>query len=75
MVAKYGENTTTHPTIDQDMWVSTTGEPQKGRLYGFADEEHVDVIFGSYATASTLTSHRGRREATHSPTESKYGRD
>ena len=35
MVERYDDDSTQHPPFDPAAWVTATGEPKKGRVFGF----------------------------------------
>ncbi|KAJ7957700.1 hypothetical protein O6P43_023967 [Quillaja saponaria] len=65
MNEKYGENPTSHPEFNEELWLKATGGVKKGgKIYGCRKDGSAKVLFGDRAstsgrsTSSTATSWR-----------------
>src|ERR1700732_2951917 len=51
MIAKYGEDTSQHPPIDQGVWMDVVGPTKKGRIHGMGDT--LDMGFHGSSSSHT----------------------
>jgi len=54
MTEKYGEDTSKHSIVDSGVWIKTTGENRKGRIYGIS--HNLDLVIGPHVSSSTIES-------------------
>ncbi|CAI9304093.1 unnamed protein product [Lactuca saligna] len=54
MVAKFGDDTSCHPLLDNETWCDVSGGVKKGRIYGFGSVS--DPASFLEGTSSTITS-------------------
>ncbi|XP_052625085.1 uncharacterized protein LOC111877670 [Lactuca sativa] len=54
MVAKFGDDTSCHPLLDNETWCDVSGGVKKGRIYGFGSVS--DPVSFLEGTSSTITS-------------------
>ena len=47
MVQRYGDDSTQHPPFDPAAWVTATGEPKKGRVFGFGSNMNTTPVVAS----------------------------
>ncbi|KAJ7950622.1 Transposase, Ptta/En/Spm, plant [Quillaja saponaria] len=58
VIEKYGEDgssSSTEPVIDMDAWLCSTGQPKKGRVYGFG--RTLDPCYSRSSSSASVSSH------------------
>lgn len=54
MVAKYGEDSSSHPIFENQTWLEVTGGKKKGRVFGFGTiSDPESFLTGSSSTATS----------------------
>ncbi|CAH1433903.1 unnamed protein product [Lactuca virosa] len=72
MVAKFGDDTSCHPLLDNETWCDVSGGVKKGRIYGFGSVS--DPASFLEGTSSTITSQdmHGEMDAKAAEMEAKH---
>ncbi|CAH1427262.1 unnamed protein product [Lactuca virosa] len=72
MVAKFGDDTSCHPLLDNETWCDVSGGVKKGRIYGFGSVS--DPASFLEGTSSTITSQEmhGEMNAKDAEMEAKH---